>query len=199
MSVEKKSSKRDTKKRILEKAIESFQTLGYARSTTHAIAGKAGVAEITLFRHFGDKKKLFQIAVKEIAQDVPWEIIGKQLSGDIQEDLQFIAKNMINFFTNQRNAISMLMFESGNFPEMRNALAQNPAGTIKFLSGYFKNHMENGTITADNPAILSQLFISMFFGYAMGLENIRDLLKLNASSNTITKKFVNIFLQGIII
>ena len=54
------SGENKTRQRILEAAAESFQSLGYARTTTQALAKKAGVAEVTLFRHFGDKQKLFK-------------------------------------------------------------------------------------------------------------------------------------------
>ena len=53
------SPKKKARQRILEAAAESFQSLGYARTTTQAIAAKASVAEVTLFRHFGDKQTLF--------------------------------------------------------------------------------------------------------------------------------------------
>ncbi len=192
------SSKEETKNRILETALNSFTTLGYARSTTQAIADKAGVAEITLFRHFGDKKKLFQAAVKELTRDVPWNIIEQQLPGSLEDDLIFIARKLLFFFIKQRNAISMLMFESGNFPEMRGAIAQSPHGTLLFLKSYFEDHIDKGSINSEKPLILSQMFISMFFGYVIGIEYVKDLLNLEDSLETISQEFVKTFLNGII-
>ena len=40
-------------------AMRMFETCGFAAATTKAIAAEAGVAEVTLFRIFGDKRKLF--------------------------------------------------------------------------------------------------------------------------------------------
>ena len=60
------SSKISTRQRIIDPAVALFQTLGYARSTTQAIAAKAGVAEVTLFRHFGGKQKNFHAAAQKI-------------------------------------------------------------------------------------------------------------------------------------
>ncbi|MCA9890374.1 MAG: helix-turn-helix transcriptional regulator, partial [Anaerolineae bacterium] len=45
-------SKKTARQRILETAKHSFQTYGYARTTTQAIAEQAAVAEVTIFRHF---------------------------------------------------------------------------------------------------------------------------------------------------
>jgi len=194
----KQSSKEKTRDQILKTAIKSFKTLGYARSTTQAIAEKAGVAEITLFRHFGDKDTLFQASVSEIASDVPWEIIEKQLSGDLYKDLFFIAQNMLNFFINQRKAICMLMFESGNFPEMKHTLAQNPKGAILFLNNYFQNHIDKEIIKTADPETLSQMLISMLFGFAMGIANVNDILKIESSLEETASDFVKIFINGII-
>jgi AcrR family transcriptional regulator len=49
-----------TREKILNAATLLFEERGYAGTTTAAIAGKAGVAEITLFRHFKGKEPLFQ-------------------------------------------------------------------------------------------------------------------------------------------
>ena len=41
-----------TRQRILEAATNSFQSLGYTRTTMQGIADAAGDAAVTLFRHF---------------------------------------------------------------------------------------------------------------------------------------------------
>lgn len=48
-----------TQKRILEAALELFAEVGFDRTTTRAVATRAGVTEKTLFAHFGNKRRLF--------------------------------------------------------------------------------------------------------------------------------------------
>ena len=194
------SSKEQTREHILQKAVESFKTLGYARTTTQSIGKNAGVAEITLFRHFGDKETLFKAAVQQIASDVPWEIIEQRLPGSLEDDLAFIAQKILAFFLNQRHAIAMLMFESNHFSEMKEALASNPRGTMVFLNRYFQKHITSGTIKSEKVDILSQMFVSMLFGYALGLDHVKDLLDIENphSPEALTLEFVQIFLQGIL-
>ncbi|OLL73475.1 hypothetical protein Ae168Ps1_1857c [Pseudonocardia sp. Ae168_Ps1] len=48
---------------LLESARELFARRGYTRTSTKAIADRAGVAEVMLFRHFGGKALLFRAAV----------------------------------------------------------------------------------------------------------------------------------------
>lgn len=49
-----------TRQQLLDAAAAVFSERGYARATTKAIAGAAGVSEGTIYRHFADKKELFR-------------------------------------------------------------------------------------------------------------------------------------------
>jgi len=55
---------KDTRELILDAALVVFSTKGYASAATLEIAKEAGVAEMTLFRHFQTKKNLLMESVK---------------------------------------------------------------------------------------------------------------------------------------
>jgi len=55
----------DVRTRILKAAHELFTQNGYRATTTKEISARAGVAEPTLFRHFGSKVELFEISILE--------------------------------------------------------------------------------------------------------------------------------------
>jgi AcrR family transcriptional regulator len=191
------SYSKKTRQRLLDAAAESFQSLGYARTTTQAIATKAGVAEVTLFRHFGDKQKLFQAVVQQIGGGSSLDKIESRLTYELETDLQLISQHILIFFLAQQDAIRMLMFESIHFPEMREALAQNPRGMIQLLVRYFQIQMENGLLRKIKPQIVAQTFMSMVFGYAIGMEPINELLGGEIPMAEIIDEFVSIFLMGI--
>lgn len=50
----------ETRRRIVEAAIELHQTLGPARTSVSAIAERAGVQRQTYYRHFPDERSLFR-------------------------------------------------------------------------------------------------------------------------------------------
>jgi AcrR family transcriptional regulator len=50
----------DTRRRITEAAVELHGTLGPARTTFSAVAARAGVQRLTLYRHFPDETALFE-------------------------------------------------------------------------------------------------------------------------------------------
>jgi AcrR family transcriptional regulator len=49
----------ETRRRIVEATVELHQTVGMARTTISAIAKKAGVQRLTVYRHFPDERALF--------------------------------------------------------------------------------------------------------------------------------------------
>lgn len=57
---------RTTRERLLEAARELFTTTGYHATTTPLIAGRAGVAEGTIYRHFPSKQALLNAAYQEV-------------------------------------------------------------------------------------------------------------------------------------
>jgi AcrR family transcriptional regulator len=193
---ENSPSKKKDRQRILEAAAESFQTLGYARTTTQAIATKAGVAEVTLFRHFGDKQNLFLAVAQHIGGGPGLDQLEAKLTYDLETDLRLISKHILAFFLAQQDAIRMLMFESIHFPEMKAALAQNPRGTMQLLDRYFQKQMEEGRLQQINPSATAQAFISTLFGYAVGLEPVQSLLPTEISREEMTAEFVRIFLAA---
>jgi AcrR family transcriptional regulator len=49
----------ETRQRIVEATVELHETVGMARTTISAIAEKAGVQRLTVYRHFPDERALF--------------------------------------------------------------------------------------------------------------------------------------------
>jgi len=189
--------KKKARQRILEAAAESFQTLGYARTTTQGIAEKAAVAEVTLFRHFGDKQTLFKSVIQQIGGGVNFEILETHLSGNLEADLALISQHALGFFFAQQDAIRMLMFESVHFPKMKAALAQNPSGMIELLVRYFNKQRDAGKVQVCDPQLTAQAFMSMIFGYAIGMHPISDLLPAEIPVDTMSAEFVRIFLAAL--
>jgi AcrR family transcriptional regulator len=55
--------------KLLDAAISLFGIWGYKGVTTRAIAREAGCMEAGLYRHFGNKKKLYSEAIANVAED----------------------------------------------------------------------------------------------------------------------------------
>ena len=73
----------ETRQRIVEATVHLHQTLGSAHTTISAIAEKAGVERLTVYRHFPDEKALFTactshyLALNPPPDPTEWEKISQ--------------------------------------------------------------------------------------------------------------------------
>src|SRR5271156_6584902 len=57
------------RERLLQVADEEFMAMGYQDTSLDAIAGKAGVSKVTIYRRFGSKAGLFEaIALRSVEE-----------------------------------------------------------------------------------------------------------------------------------
>ncbi|HEX4746214.1 MAG TPA: helix-turn-helix domain-containing protein [Gaiellaceae bacterium] len=61
----------ETRRRIVEAAVDLHTTLGPSRTTVAAIAERAGVTRPTVYAHFPDARSLFQACSGHVRQTVP--------------------------------------------------------------------------------------------------------------------------------
>ena len=190
------TAKEQTRQHILEKAALLFRTQGYARTTTQEIATQAGVAEVTLFRHFGNKQKLFQAVVQQLSGSDMLTGIETKLIGDYRVDLLLIAQLVLPGLIAQRETIRLLMFEASHFPEVQEAVTKNPHELRRMLSNYFQGQIEAGKVQNLNPEVMAHAFFSMLFGYAVGIDTLTESLSPEISLENIVEQFVHIFVDG---
>ena len=80
---------------------------------------------------------------------------------------------------------------------MKAALAQNPSDMIELLERYFQKQIDAGKLQAVDPQVTAQTFMSMIFGYAIGMHPVRELLPAQIPVEEITAEFVRIFLAAL--
>jgi AcrR family transcriptional regulator len=189
-------SPEETRQRIIEAAVEIGSRVGYARATTKAIAEAAGVNEITLFRHFGNKANLFSAAIEQYGGPALAPAIETQLSGEYRQDLMVIGHIFIKVLFERREMLRLLLCESAHIPEVRTVLARNPRELRRMLARYLQSQMENGTIKEQHPEAMAQAFLGMFYAYAISLNILDEALKPAISTEELVSQFVDIFVAG---
>src|SRR5919112_699113 len=61
----------ETRQRIVEAMVALHREVGPGRTTISAIAERAGVERLTVYRHFGDETAMFQACSAHFATEVP--------------------------------------------------------------------------------------------------------------------------------
>ncbi|MBN1147769.1 MAG: TetR/AcrR family transcriptional regulator [Anaerolineales bacterium] len=186
-----------TRERLLGAAAQQFAALGYSGATTRGIAEAAGVSELTLFRHFGNKKNLFMQTVQQHSAMPGIEAaLGGQISGDLRQDLALIGTNFLKTLVERREAILMTLHEGGRLPEVRQAAAQVPRQQRLMLANYLGNQVEAGRLKALDASMMAQAFLGMFFAYAVYQALLEEAPLDGAQIEAVAGLFVEIFLEG---
>jgi AcrR family transcriptional regulator len=186
----------DTRQRILEAAAQVFAEKGYARATTRALASAAGVNEVTLFRHFGSKQRLFSAIVEAYAAPALNTAIATKLTGDYRQDLLTMGAYVLHALLERREAMRLMLGEAEHFPEVRQVLAQNPRQLRQALAGYLRQQMAQGRVRPLHAEAAAQAFWGMFFAYTVSLWLLDEPLDPELSTEELVAQFVDIFVMG---
>jgi AcrR family transcriptional regulator len=187
----------ETRDTIVEAATALFYEKGYRSTTTRAIAERAGVNEVTIFRHFGTKEKLLHAVVWN-GIDVREELgrVDLEPSDDLEADLLFIA-TMINERTRERGHIlKITLMEVGQHPEFWSHVEGTPRMIIGVLTGYFRKAMDRGLIRKLDPKVVSVTFFSFFFRSMLMRAFLGKDMLLKMTDREI-REFVRLFVRGI--
>lgn len=155
---------RDTRKLIIDASLEVFTEKGYTSATTLDISKKAGVSEMTLFRHFKTKDNLFILAIKEVMGTSIKNNLEINLDLSLSEFMMEILDEKLMIISAQIDVIKMLIRE-----RLSHKLDENLAFP-KMISNQVKEKISLYVIHHKldiNPELLSQLIVGLLLRYAI--------------------------------
>lgn len=185
-----------TRKKILAAAAEVGSRVGFAKATTKAISEAAGVNEVTIFRHFGSKERLFSAAIEEYGGPALVPIIEAQFSGNFREDMLMMGRFFFDILRKRREMLRFLLCESAHIPEVRTILARNPRELRQMLAKYLENQMQAGVVKPGHPEAMAQAFLGMFFSYAISVDVLKETVSPKIEPDELVIQFVEIFISG---
>jgi AcrR family transcriptional regulator len=188
----------ETRERILQAAAQVFARDGYARATTRTLAAAAGVNEVTLFRHFGNKQNLFAAVVDRYAAPAVTAALEAQLTGDFYQDLLIMGRQVMQLMLERGEAVRLMLCEAEHFPEVRETMAQNPRRLREALSTYLQQQMQCGRVRELHAEAAAQAFWGMFFAYSISLGLLSESVKPELTTEELVELFVDIFVRGTI-
>lgn len=153
-----------TAQRIVDAALACFVEKGIDAATTREIAHAAGVNEVTVFRHFHNKRGLVQ-AVLESAS--PVEPLRAQLSGsltyeDLRADLTVIGRTISEVWMANAPRIKFSLQNAATYPEVVEISISMRNQLLGLLGEYFQTMAKKGKIRSAAPAELAPLFVGPF-------------------------------------
>jgi AcrR family transcriptional regulator len=186
----------DTRQRILQAAARVFSEKGYARATTRALAAAAGVNEVTLFRHFGNKQNLFAAVIEQFGGPALTTALEAQLTDDCSQDLRTVGIQLLNLLLERGDALRLMLCEASHFPEVQAVMVQNPRQIRRMLASYITRQIEQGRLRPLQPEVTAQAFSGMLFAYAIARGMLDDSIEPELTTEELVAQFVDIFMNG---
>ena len=113
-------SKAETRQRIVEATIGLHDAVGPARTTISAIAERAGVERLTVYRHFPDERSLFQACSSHWAAENPLpDLAAWAAIDDPEERLQIALRDIYAFFRATEAMTANLLRDLPDLPVLR--------------------------------------------------------------------------------
>ena len=180
----------DTRERILQATIELIMEKGFKGATTRAIAQKAGVNEITLFRHFNNKMGIVKAAFEKVSY-VPSlsKAIKENVEWDLEKDLLMFSKLYQQLLYENRDLIMISLKEAALLSELQQHSTDIPRQLKENLIEYFNSMREAGKLIETNVEAQALALIWMNFSFFMSRSQhdnkITDLTEEEFLKNTV--------------
>lgn len=188
-----------TRQRIIDAANSLFQQIGYARTTTRAIAAEAGINEVTLFRHFGNKKNLLQVCVETINAGGFSANFEKAMTGNYAEDILIMAREQIADMDAGYEALRLVMCEAAHFEELREAVLMGSSQNDARVADYFRRQIEAGVVSDKfEPIALAHAFHCLFLTSVLYQHLIGFNLLGGLDGGVLIQQFADLFVRGTI-
>ncbi len=188
-----------TRDRILDAALETFGRKGFAAATTKEVAKAAGVNEVTVFRLFGSKLRLFEAvmeersmikAVREGVDFDPNHPLDDLLYGNVRFVLSTLRQNkhMFTLMIADATRVDGLWEAWGDI-----ALSKG----VAMLSGFMGMLMAQGRVRKMDPEIAARAAMGLVQSYFITNDIMLGKRPDEKREEEMLRGFVSILLDGI--
>jgi AcrR family transcriptional regulator len=193
----RKAPKASARDRVLDAALELFVELGYKGTTTRAIAARARVNEVTVFRQFGTKQGLFHAVVLR-ETDIRDRLEGLELrpSDDMAADLARFGTVVFEGMGSRSTLLKLILSEVGRDPALWEHVSQAPFGVLGKLEGYFRQAKAEGLMGDVDPHLAATAYFSFFFRSMIARSFLGRDVFIDMDRSTV-EGFARIFVDGI--
>lgn len=181
--------------RILDAAAKVYSETGFRGATTRRIADRAGVNEITLFRHFGSKTRLLHEAIHCAGLSSNLCSLPARPTEPRTELLEWASANHAELYARR----SLIRTGMGEIEERPDLFPPDQSPTIcagRELHQYLTTMQSLGWIGAEiNLAPATTMFMGTLFADAISRDILPDLYQ--TSPEQAVEQYVDLFVRAI--
>ncbi len=178
--------------KLLEAAARVYAESGYRGTTTRRIAEEAGVNEVTLFRHFGNKEALIKAALEAADRQGRAQALLEPV--DPGTELYVYAIQSFRHFYRHRNLIRRVMGDMVENPAIAPSICDEPNDEGSQLALYFTRMKQQGLARGDFvPEVVAGLLIGAIVNHALW----RDYLPNVPPPEQVMRHYVDFVLEAL--
>jgi TetR/AcrR family transcriptional regulator len=164
----------DRRAQLIEVATKLFSDKGFYGTTTKEIAGKAGVTEALIFRHFESKESLYHAVIDDYVEHSrrpEWhsairDCMARRADVELIRTLiAYVLEAYRTYPVMQRLVLFAIL--KGDHKEADRA-CHLPKNLQREVIAYFSRRQEEGALCEMEPAAIFQIIFSMSRSYAIG-------------------------------
>jgi TetR/AcrR family transcriptional repressor of mexJK operon len=179
---------------IIAGAKAVFLGAGFGATSMDAVAARAGVSKMTVYRHYGSKEALFAGVITDLCEQIVTDDLDDIFKRPPRQALRLFAEKMIDIVF-ARDTIELhriVVAESRRFPKLgRLFYRTGPAACIDALEAYFSRNGKDKRFKVRNPRRAAEEFLELLRGYA----HLRMMLGLEKA---LSKKEIEQRIEGAI-
>lgn len=194
------ANERDTGEAILQAAAELIGERGYRGTTTRAIAERAGVNEVTIFRRYGSKQGVLQA----LGQSWSKAMAGFAVSSlpepeDTRGTLESLARLEIRQALELGPSALRLAFDAESEPEVMAVMGAGPSSNLEGLAAYLTSRQEVGDVRSDlEPHVMAEAFFALTSSLVMTRQVLgKRYGHYGLEFDEIVRQLLDIYLAGI--
>jgi AcrR family transcriptional regulator len=189
-----------TRDKILEASLKLFSQKGFLGATTREIAREAGVAEVTLFRHFPSKEALFEEVIRRYSflPALKGILPGLERAG-YEEAILEIARRFLERLEERKDLIRIMLAERHHYPSQVKGIVRGFLGEmIRMLADYFRQLQARGILRDFDPDVGAKAFLGSLFAYVNFLGFFLGTSGRGGHDDRFAEEFVKLFIEGTI-
>ncbi len=192
--------RKSTKTRLIEAALDLFAERGVTETTTKAVAERAQVNEVTLFRNFGNKYRLLLAVLEDSAvfAKLVHALVARANSKDnVADFLQEYAQESLRTLEKAPDLVRSIVGEAGNYPrENRLALGKGLSEANRYVAEYLEEAIAKQGLSSDlTPEQIVNLLNFLLLGYFI-VESSTEGYTFWDERDDFLDSIVKLFLQG---
>ncbi len=172
---------------------------GYVGATTREIAQEAGVTELTLFRHFKSKERLFEELLKGYTFLPRLKELMPELEGHSCEDaLELIAIRFLISLKERKSMVKIMYSEVTTYPDKIRDVYNKFIDEMRItLAQFIEGQQNSGALRKDlSPEMAAQMFLWVLISYFRSEEIMKPTGWRKGVMEKNVREIVEIYMHG---